>query len=57
MSVGKFERSPRIVIVFGMSSVDMPIQLVAQKTKLCSLAIASTLLAFTSLLVPNSPCP
>ena len=35
----------------------MPIQLVAQKTKLCSLAMLRTLPALTSLAVPSSPWP
>ncbi len=40
-----------------MSSSAMPLQRVAQNTKSCSLAIARTLPAFTSLGEPSRPCP
>ena len=43
--------------MFGMSCVDMPAQSVAQKTKLCSFAIALMLPAVTSLALPSSPWP
>ena len=40
-----------------MSPVDMPIQSVAQKMKLCSCAIASMLPASTSPALPSRPWP
>ena len=54
---GKFERSWSTDTALPMSSSEMPAHLVAQKTKSCSFAIVRTLPAFTSSLLPSSPCP
>jgi hypothetical protein len=40
-----------------MSPPDMPIQSLAHRTTLCSLAICSWLMLLTSPAPPNSPCP
>jgi len=44
-------------MAFPTSSFDMPIHFVAQKTKLCSLAMFSTLPALTSVFDPRRPWP
>ena len=56
-TVLKCEKSLIAATTLPTSSAAKPDQAVAQKTKLCSLAIARTLPALTSSALPSSPCP
>ena len=56
-SDGNFEMSLRISIAFGMSSLDIPAQSVAQNVKSCSALMSLMLVSSICVWEPSRPWP